>query len=156
MPATLVGIIYDVASRLAVCGIKPDADAQLNDPAWLGTGQAMLIAPLAQYNQTAGTPHPFDQLLSAAIGPPLAPDRYCIIDKTNTVVSVIKAVPSYTLQGFSIVPHTQANVGDTYIGLGAFTTLGLVGPTPDGSQKLPQVIVLAATSAMPPLGQPPS
>lgn len=141
MPATKVGIVYDVASRLVVCGIKPDTDAQLSDPAWVGQGQAMLVVPQAAYDKIVGTPAPFDQLLATAIGAPLVPDRYAVVDQTNAVVSVVRAVPSYAVAGHAVVPHATVNLGDTYVGAGAFTR-----PMFDAQGVKTGTLPLAATS----------
>jgi hypothetical protein len=47
--ATLVGVVYDIATSTVRRIIVPDHDVQLNDPSCVQPGEAMLTVPMAIY-----------------------------------------------------------------------------------------------------------
>lgn len=117
-----VGIVYATQSGILRRVIFPDSDTSLSDGThFVGAGETMLIAPLAEYNNAKskadGTPQnqPEAQLFKTHTGKAWASGRCAVIDNTGLVVKTIHADPALdSINGMTLVSSDVALPGWTW------------------------------------------
>lgn len=114
MPVTQMAVYYGTQSNILRSIVIPDDDTQLQNLV-APPGVTILIVPLAPSNDTAIRAIIAAHTKRAQLGD--NDDRCCVIDGTNTVVSIIKADPVIdTLPNATLILSQVAILGDTWDG----------------------------------------